>query len=248
MGRVPGGNSYTPASDPPPTAWMGPGSFPRGTTMPPSNSSTRYSPLAAASVISARRVPAISSPIPANPAVARTTSTRNVITSPRGCHPNRTAAIHRTTIWSSSTTKMAAPLASRRAGRPSGVVPRRLSTPYCRSNPVAIPRLTIPVDMTARARTPGARKAMVLTPPVNDRSGYPMRSKNPSSTIGIPSVSRSDSPRRRVIVTSALVCALSARLDHNGFRRAGDTAVIGPGPSETPDPAPAPPCWHPSAA
>ncbi len=48
-------------------------------------------------------------------------------------------------------------LAARRAGRPSGVERSRLSTPYWRSKPVAMPRLTIAVDMTARARMPGAR-------------------------------------------------------------------------------------------
>ncbi len=44
-------------------------------------------------------------------------------------------------------------------GGRAGWRPRRLSTPYWRSNPVAMPRLTIAVDITARARMPGARKS-----------------------------------------------------------------------------------------
>ena len=86
--------------------------------------------------------------------------------SPLGCQPRRTAAIQSTMIWSISTAKIAATLAASRAGRPRGVVPSRLSTPYWRSKPVAMPRLTMAVDMTARARIPGARKSTVLIPPV----------------------------------------------------------------------------------
>ena len=54
---------------------------------------------------------------------------------------------------------MAMVLAPSSSGRVSGVEPSRLSTPVWRSNPVAMARLTIAVDMTARASTPGNRKS-----------------------------------------------------------------------------------------
>ena len=100
--------------------------------------------------------------------------------------------------------RIAAVLAASRRGRPSGVVPSRLSTPYWRSNPVAMPRLTMAVDITARARMPGARKS---TGCASVGEATSTSEKNTSSTTGMPRVSSSDSPRRSV---SSSTSALSA--------------------------------------
>ncbi len=51
-------------------------------------------------------------------------------------------------------------LAAIRPARDSGVAPSRLSTPYRRSNPVAIAWLVNAVDMIASAITPGVRKSI----------------------------------------------------------------------------------------
>ena len=53
-------------------------------------------------------------------------------------------------------------LAAISPARDSGVAPSRLSTPYLRSNPVAIAWLVNAVDMTASAITPGVRKSILV--------------------------------------------------------------------------------------
>ncbi len=53
-------------------------------------------------------------------------------------------------------------LAAISPARDSGVAPRRLSTPYLRSNPVAIAWLVNAVDMIASAITPGVRKSILV--------------------------------------------------------------------------------------
>ncbi len=108
--------------------------------------------------------------------------------------------------WTISIKTTAAVFAATSRGRPRGVAPRRLSTPYDRSNPVAMPRLTMAVDITARARMPGARKSIGSPSPVGSTS---TRLKKTSSSTGMPSTSRSDSPRRSVSVISTRVCAAS---------------------------------------
>ena len=80
---------------------------------------------------------------------------------------------------------MAEILAASRAGRPSGVAASRLNTPYWRSNPVAIPRLTMAVDITARARIPGARKVTASVTPAGFGSTS-TREKKTSSPTGCP--------------------------------------------------------------
>src|SRR5207253_7069581 len=87
-----------------------------------------------------------------------------------GRHPRASATGTRTATWIASTAATPAILAETRAGRPSGVAPRRFSTRYSRSKPVAMARLTIAVDITARARTPGARKVTERGVPVGRTS------------------------------------------------------------------------------
>ena len=65
------------------------------------------------------------------------------------------------------------------------------------------------VDITASARMPGARKVTASFTPAGLGSTS-TREKNTSKPTGMPSVSRIDSPRRSVMVTSALVWAFHA--------------------------------------
>src|SRR5207247_7544454 len=67
-----------------------------------------------------------------------------------------------------------------------------------------MPRLTMPVDMMARARMPGTRKS---TPPV---ASTPVEPKNSSSTSGITNVTSRFSPRRDMSRSSIMVCAVRA--------------------------------------
>ncbi len=93
-------------------------------------------------------------------------------------------------------------LAPTQRPRPSGVLPSRLRTPYWRSNPVLIPRLTIALDMTARASTPGARKSTgSLTP--SGRGSTSTVEKNTNSSTGMAMATRSCSPLRRLSRSSA---------------------------------------------
>ena len=86
--------------------------------------------------------------------------------------------------------------------RPRGVVPSRLSTLYWRSNPVPIPRLTMALDMTARANTPGARKSTPAVTP-SGKGKTSTREKNTSNNNGITMLTRSCSPLRRLSISSA---------------------------------------------
>ena len=72
---------------------------------------------------------------------------------------------------------------------------------------VAMPRLTMAVDMTARARMPGARKSMGSFVVVGRTC---TSEKKTRSRTGMPSVRSTASPRRSVIVTSARVWAAYA--------------------------------------
>ncbi len=84
---------------------------------------------------------------------------------PSGSQPRARAVGTSTATWMSSTTSTIEILAAMSRGRPSGVEPRRLSTPYWRSNPVPMPRLTMAVDITARARMPGVRNCTEWSTP-----------------------------------------------------------------------------------
>jgi hypothetical protein len=119
--------------------------------------------------------------------------------------PRRTAITTIRANCTTSTITTPVVLAARRAGRPSGVDPSRFSTPYWRSKPVAMPRPTIAVDITARARIPGARKSTASSVPVGSTS---TTLKKRSSSTGMPMVSSSDSPRRAVSVSSTRVWAV----------------------------------------
>ena len=88
-------------------------------------------------------------------------------------------------------------LAPTRRGRPSGVAPSRLSTPYWRSKPVPIPRLTMALDITARARMPGVRKSTGSATPAGMGSTSTSE-KNTSRSSGMPMLTRSCSPCRRL--------------------------------------------------
>ena len=109
--------------------------LPSGTTMPPSSSRTRYSPLAAARLTSAFKRPAMSSPIPPKATVPSTRDAHRTqhggvrsVGGP-GASPTRIPTATRTAACSSSTTRTVAILAANSVGRPSGVDPRRFSTP-----------------------------------------------------------------------------------------------------------------------
>ena len=67
--------------------------------------------------------------------------------------PMTTATTTSNVHWAASTTATEPAFAAMRRLRPSGVAPRRFSTWYERSKPVAIPVLTIAVDITAKATT-----------------------------------------------------------------------------------------------
>ena len=85
--------------------------------------------MATASVASARRVPAISSPRPEKAIVPMImTSTAEPIP-PAGDQPRMSPAITMITAWRTSTVTTVSVLAVRSPDRPSGVVPSRLRTP-----------------------------------------------------------------------------------------------------------------------
>ena len=118
-------------------------------------------------------------------------------------------------ICSTSMTTIDSVFAVSSLGRPSGVIPSRLSTPYWRSNAVPIESCTIPVDITASATMPGNRKSIGWR-----KSPFGSTStdeKNPSSNIGMPRMRSSDSPRRKVSTSSARVWA--SECAHPDFAR-----------------------------
>src|SRR5713226_6484377 len=154
-------------------------------------------------------VPAISRPTPAKPTVASSMANPAASAEPAGSQPSRRATTTSTATCTTSTARTASVLAASRAGRPSGDAPRRFSTPYWRSKPVAIPRPTMAVDMTASARTPGATKSTGWVRPMNPTSTV---EKNTSNSTGMPRASSTDSPRRKVRVSSTRVCASTGRI------------------------------------
>ena len=149
----------------------------------------------------------MSRPSPAKAIVANSMARTAVAAEPAGCQPRRAATPMSTATWMTSTARMAMVLAARSAGRPRGVAPSRLSTPYWRSKPVAMPRPTMAVDITARARMPGARKSTGSFTPTGRMS---TDEKNTRSRTGMIRVSSTDSPRRSVSTSSTRVCAASA--------------------------------------
>ena len=68
----------------------------------------------------------------------------------------------KTVTCTSSTTLTDPALAQMRRPRPSGVTPRRLSTWYERSNPVAIPVLTIAVEISDKVSTAATKRVSVM--------------------------------------------------------------------------------------
>ena len=112
---------------------------------------------------------------------------------PSTSQPSRRPSTTSTASCSISTTTIAPIFAASSWRRVSGVEPSSLSTPVERSKPVAMARLTIAVDITARARMPGTRKSTGSS----SRSGVGSTStveKNQSSSTGMAKVSSTDSP------------------------------------------------------
>jgi hypothetical protein len=72
-------------------------------------------------------------------------------------------------------------------------VPKRFSTPYCRSKPVPMPRLTMALDITASASTPGVRKSTGSSKPAGTGNTSPSE-KNTSTNSGMPMLTSSCSP------------------------------------------------------
>ena len=70
-----------------------------------------------------------------------------------------------------------------------------------------MPRLTIAVDITASASTPGTRKSMLLPLVTWTASTFEKKTRMPS---GITRVTSRLSPRRTVIISSMRVCAATA--------------------------------------
>ena len=176
-----------------PTARNGPGRLPSGTTMPPISKRTRYRPFTAARFTSPFNRPARVRPIPAKHAVPTSTAAIASRTDRWGRQPRASPMRDKTANCSTSTNATVDALAARRRGRPSGVAPSSLSTPYFRSKPVAMPRPTMAVDITARARMPGATACTRLPSP---RSTTFTVEKKINSSTGIPRVSSSCSPLR----------------------------------------------------
>jgi hypothetical protein len=123
---------------------------------------------------------------------------------PCGSHPSANAAITMTTVWITSSTTTIAILAETHRVRPRGVAPRRFNTLYCRSKPVPMPRLTIALDMTARARIPGVRKFTALSTSSGRGRTFTVE-KNTSSSSGMAILTRSCSPLRRLRTSSVRV-------------------------------------------
>ena len=168
--------------------------------------------LAAARVASARSVPASRSAKPLNAAVPSSTSSGTTTMAAglaSGDQPSARATSRMMTAWSSSTPMTVAVLAAIRPGRDRGVAPSRLSTPYLRSNPVAIAWLVNAVDMTASAITPGVRKSIRVYPPPKSISGSRLNAA--SSSSGMTSVSVSCSPLRSSCLVSWAACAAIIR-------------------------------------
>ena len=115
--------------------------------------------MAAASVASARSVPAISRPSALNAAVPARSRTTTAAHEPRGSQPSSWATTTSSTTCIASIVSTASPLAASSAPRGSGEAPSRLSAPYRRSKPVPIASPVNAVDMTASASTPGTRKS-----------------------------------------------------------------------------------------
>lgn len=163
--------------------------------------------MATAKVASARNVPAMSSPIPAKAVVPRTMATMATATLPSGRQPSNSPTKLTSTTWKTSINITTSVLAPKSRGLPSGVVPSRLSTPYCRSKPVEMARLTMAVEMTANAKMAGTRKSNGSRSPLGNTSSVPKKTSNKSGT---PRVTTNDSPRRNDIRVSALVWATRA--------------------------------------
>ena len=146
----------------------------------------------------ARSVPAMSRPSPAKATVPRTTapSAATASVAVRLASRGRTPTGDEHDDLQQPRRRRSPPSWRRAAGAaPSGVTPSRLSTPYWRSKPVAMPRLTIAVDMTARARMPGARKSTGSS----TWSGWAARRRarrTPAAAPGCRASSSTDSPRR----------------------------------------------------
>src|SRR5580704_8225164 len=71
-----------------------------------------------------------------------------------------------------------------------------------------MPSETMAVDMTANARMPGTKKLAGVAVGVDTTETFEKKSRK---MTGMPRVRRSVSPRRRVMWTSAPVCAVSGR-------------------------------------
>ena len=98
--------------------------------------------------------------------------------------------------------------ASSNPPRDNGVAPSRLSTPYRRSNPVAMPSDTIAAAITESDSTPGTRKSTGSAKLVVIVSTF---AKNTRMPRGIASVTIMFSPRRSCSMVSARACANNAR-------------------------------------
>ena len=183
------------------------GNLASGYAIPPRNINTRNAALASARFASARRVPAINMPMPANAMVpSRSTPIAGMMVL-SNFQPSATPVATIDTTWSTSIASTLRVLAASSPPRDNGVEPSRFKTPYRRSKPVAMPRLTIALAMTASDSTPGTRKS--IGSPVIELSGFTLP-KNTKMPIGMASVTRRLSPRRSVMASSNLVCAATA--------------------------------------
>ena len=88
--------------------------------------------------------------------------------------------------------------------RVSGVAPSRLSTPYRRSNPVAMAWLVKAVDITASAMMPGTRKS--TRRPSDFTSGS--RVNAASRRTGMIRMRSNCSPLRKIVRVSRTACAV----------------------------------------
>jgi hypothetical protein len=111
------------------TACIAPGSLSSGYAIPPRNKKTRNNAFAAARFASARSVPAMKSPMPANAMVPSSNNPTAAMMPPGTLHPIATPTTTTSTTWTSSSASTVAVLAVRRPERESGVDPRRFSTP-----------------------------------------------------------------------------------------------------------------------
>ena len=202
--RAPDGSSFS-------TGRMPAGNLVSGNSTAPRPSRTRYSRFAAASVASARRVPAISSASPLKAAVPASSSSGTQSAAAglaSGLQPSSAPIASTMATCATSTTSTVTVLAAISPRRDSGVAPSRLSTPYRRSKPVPMAWLVNAVDITASARMPGTTKSIRLPAPTLTRFSCPNAI---SSSTGMIRVSSSCSPLRASVRSSSPACARTMR-------------------------------------